>query len=123
MPPAAAHTSSVQFTERLVTLYPALVNADDRADAPALAALGWELFGIASMAQQAHLEAGAQATELCVAARVVTVGRGSPASLDLLRTVLARYGWLPRADATPLQVLAASRPSQRLFRRDALAQG
>lgn len=111
MPPAPASTRSVPFTERLVMLYPALVRADDRADSQGLAALGWELFEIASMAQQAHCEAAAKLDDLRVAARVVTAGQGSPGSLALLRAVLARYGWLPMAETTPLQVLAAPGPS------------
>jgi hypothetical protein len=104
---AAARGSTVPVTDRLVALYPALLDAGDRADAPALAAVGWELFEIASMAEQAHHEAAAQADELRLASRVVVAGHGSPASVALLRAVIARYGWLPTAGATPLQVLAA----------------
>lgn len=71
-----------------------------------LARLGWDLFTMASAAQQAHCEAVGLLAELRAAARAATAGEGSPASLALLRHVLARHGWLPPPDATPLQVLA-----------------
>lgn len=106
MYPAAAR--SVPFTDRLATLYAALEDAGNRCDAQALAALGWELFEMASEAQRARRETVARTNELRVAACVVAAGRGSPASLALLRTVLAGYGWLPAADATPLQVLCST---------------
>jgi hypothetical protein len=92
--------------DRLPALYPVLVEADDRGDAQALARLGWVLFEIASTAQQAHLKAAMLLDELRVAARVATAGEGGQASLAMLRAVLARHGWLPPKDATPLQVLA-----------------
>lgn len=91
----------------LSALYPALMDADDRGDARALARIGWILFATASGAQQAHSETVGLLEELRLAARVATAGEGSPASLALLRRVLGRHGWLPPPDATPLQVLAA----------------
>jgi hypothetical protein len=91
----------------LQALYPALVDADDRGDAQALARLGWVLYATASAAQQAHGEAIGLLEELRIAARVVVAGDGSPASFALLRHVLATHGWLPPRGATPLQVLAA----------------
>lgn len=91
----------------LSALYPALLDADDRGDTQALARIGWILFGMASSSQQAHCEAAGLLEELRHAARVAAAGAGSPASLALLRRVLAKHGWLPPPDATPLQVLAA----------------
>jgi hypothetical protein len=90
----------------LCGLYSALVDADDQEDTQALARLGWALFTKASTAHEAHYEAVGLLTELRTAARAVVAGEGSPASLGLLRAVLANYGWLPPSDATPLQVLA-----------------
>jgi hypothetical protein len=49
-------------------------------------------------------------SELCAAARATVAGQGSPASLALLREVLAKHGWLPPPGATPLQMLAAGFP-------------
>ena len=94
-------------------LYGALIEADDRGDAQALARLGWSLFAIASEAQQAHNDVAAELHEVLTAARAATAGNGSPGAVGLLRHVLARHGWLPPADATPLQVLAASSPISR----------
>lgn len=112
MYPAAASCGGTEpVSDRLSALYPELVSADDSADAQALATLGWTLFEIASMAQQAHRETAAVVDELRLAAQVGVAGQGSPASLALLRNVLARHGWLPPAKATPLQVLAASKRS------------
>jgi hypothetical protein len=91
----------------LRAVYPALLDADDRSNAEALARLCWILFGMAGSAQQAHREAICLLEELRVAARVVAAGEGSPASVALLRRVLARHGQLPPPGATPLQVLAA----------------
>jgi hypothetical protein len=91
----------------LIPLYRALIDADDRGDAAALARLGWTLFSIASTAQQAQRETVALLSELRAAARAASVGGESRASLALLRHVLAKHGWLPPPDATPLQVLAA----------------
>jgi hypothetical protein len=93
--------------EELSELYQVLMDADDRGDPEALARLGWVLFTKASVAQQVHREATDLLGELGTAARAVIAGDGSPASLALLRHVLARRGWLPPRDATPLQVLAA----------------
>jgi hypothetical protein len=93
--------------EELCDLYQALMDADDRADPETLARLGWTLFTMASAAQQAHREAAGLLGELSTAARAAIAGDGSPASLAPLRHVLARRGWLPPRDATPLQVLAA----------------
>lgn len=88
-------------------LYQALMDADDRGDPEALARLGWVLFTMASMSQQAHHDAAGLLGELRTAARAAIAGDGSPASLAPLRHVLASRGWLPPRDATPLQVLAA----------------
>jgi hypothetical protein len=88
-------------------LYGALMEADDRGDAPALARLAWELFAAASAAEQATAEALAALTELATAARTTAAASGSAASLAVLRTVLAKRGWLPPRDLSPLQVLAA----------------
>ncbi len=93
--------------EELSALYKALISADDRGDAEALARLGWVLFTLASAAHQGHREAVGLLGELRTAARAATASDGSPASLALLRHVLAKHGWLPPPDATPLQVLAA----------------
>lgn len=49
----AATTSA----ESLPALYRALLDADDRGDAVALARIGWLLFAMTSATQQAHLEA------------------------------------------------------------------
>lgn len=106
-PSGSAATASTD----LRTLYPALLDADDRGDAQALARIGWTLFGTASATQQAYHETAGLLEELRLAARVATAGAGSPASLALLRKVLCRHGWMPPRDATPLQVLAA--PSRR----------
>jgi hypothetical protein len=91
----------------LCGLYSALVDADDQEDTQALTRLGWVLFSEASTAQDAHHEAVGLLTELRAAACAVIAGEGSPASLSLLREVLATRGWLPPPNATPLQVLAA----------------
>ena len=90
----------------LFALYGELIDADDQGDAPALARLGWNLFALVSAAEQAHHAASDRLNELRTAARATAAGDGSPASLALLRHVLARHGWLPPPDATPLQVLA-----------------
>jgi hypothetical protein len=90
----------------LCGLYSALVDADEQGNTQALARLGWVLFTMVSTAQEARYEAVGMLTELRGAARVVVAGAGSPASLGLLRNVLAKHGWLPPPDATPLQVLA-----------------
>ncbi|HEY6309500.1 MAG TPA: hypothetical protein VIY52_01645 [Streptosporangiaceae bacterium] len=92
----------------LCGLYSALVDADDQEDTQALARLGWALFTKVSTAQEAHHEAVGLLTELRAAASAVVAGKGSPASLGLLRDVLAKRGWLPPPNATPLQVLATS---------------
>jgi hypothetical protein len=92
--------------DRLPALYQALLDADDQSDAQALADLGWQLFALASTAQQANCEAATLLDELGAAARAAVAGEGSPASLALLTHVLARHGWRPRPGATPLQVLA-----------------
>jgi hypothetical protein len=84
-----------------------LIEADDRGDAVALARLGWVLFAMADTTQQAHREAVDLLAELRAGARAAAAGDGSPASLALLRHVLAKHGWLPPPDKTPLQVLAA----------------
>jgi hypothetical protein len=88
-------------------LYGALMDADDRGDAPALARLAWELFAVASAAEQTNAAALAVLTELATAARITTAASGSAASLAVLRDVLAKRGWLPPRDLSPLQVLAA----------------
>ena len=93
--------------DELLELYRMLLDADDRGEVAELARLGWTLFTIASSAQQAHREAVELLVELKTAARAAIAGEGSPAALALLRHVLARHGWLPPRDATPLQILAA----------------
>jgi hypothetical protein len=99
--------TATAIPEELSELYQALMDADDRGDPEALARLGWVLFTMASMAQQARREAAGPLRELRTAARAVIAGDGCPASLAPLRHVLASRGWLPPRDATPLQVLAA----------------
>jgi len=89
----------------LCGLYSALVDSDDRGDTQALARLAWVLFAKARMDHDVHDETVGLLTEMRTAARAVIAGEGSPASLGLLRDVLARRGWLPPPDATPLQVL------------------
>ena len=92
---------------QLSEFYRAIMEADDRGDAITLAWLGWALFTMASTAEEAHREALGLLGELRTAARAATAGHGSPASMAPLRHVLARHGWLPPHDATPLQALAA----------------
>jgi hypothetical protein len=96
-------------TEELFALYRTLIDADERNDTAALAQIGWILFTMADAAQQAHRETAGLLGELRAAASAAAAGQGSHASLALLRHVLAKHGWLPPADATPLQVLAAPR--------------
>ena len=86
----------------LCGLYSALVDADDQGDTQALARLGWVLFTKAGTAQEAHHEAVGLLAELRAAACAVVADEGSPASLGLLRAVLAKRGWLPPPGATPL---------------------
>jgi len=92
----------------LYALYPALVDADERADALALARLGWQMFAMISEILLTHSEVSGQLSELRLAARVAAAGEGSPAALALLREVLARNGLLPAVGSTPLQVLSTS---------------
>jgi hypothetical protein len=103
----ADHEAASATQEELSELYRALLDADNRGDTVALARLGWELFTMTSAAQQAHHDAVGLLGELRTAARAAMAGAGSTASLAPLRSVLARHGWLPPRDATPLQVLAA----------------
>jgi hypothetical protein len=105
----AAETSP----EDLLDLYRALVDADDLNDTVALACIGWQFYSMACAAHQARSEAAGLLGELCAAARAAVAGHGSPASLALLREVLARHGWLPEPGATPLQMIAAPRPGLR----------
>lgn len=98
---------AAEMPEELSEFYQALMEADDRGDAVTLARLGWALFTMASTAEQAFQEALGPLGELRTAARAATAGHGSPASIAPLRHVLARHGWLPPHDATPLQALAA----------------
>lgn len=104
----------------LCGLYSVLLDADDRGDTQALARLGWVLFTMVSTTQEAHHEAVGLLTELRAAACAVVAGGGSPASLSLMRDVLAKRGWLPPPGATPLQVLATP-PNGSWSRRDARA--
>jgi hypothetical protein len=90
----------------LFPIYGELMDADERGDAVALAGLGWTLFAMASADRQAHHEAADLLNELRTAARAAIAGAGSPASLALLQHVLAKHGWLPPPDATPLQMVA-----------------
>jgi hypothetical protein len=101
------NTTVTTTPEELSELYQSLMDADDRGDPEALARLGWNLFTMANAAQQARRESADLLGELRTAARAAIAGEGSPASLAPLRDVLARRGWLPPRDATPLQVLAA----------------
>jgi hypothetical protein len=101
-----------QACDRLPAVYVDLIDADDQGDVQALARVAWDLFTLASEAHQAHREAVVVLDELCTAARAAAAGKGSPASLALLRIVLARRGWLPPPSATPLQVLASPGMSQ-----------
>lgn len=79
----------------LSALYGTLVDADERGDTFALAGLAWVLFTIASRAEQAHRRTAALLAELQTAASTTCAGAGSPASLELLRHVLAKHGWRP----------------------------
>jgi hypothetical protein len=99
--------------EDLLVLYGALMEADDHSDVPSLVRLGWHSFSMICSAQYAHSEAVGMLSELCAAARATVAGQGSPASLALLRAVLAKHGWLPPPGATPLQVIAAPAPEFR----------
>jgi hypothetical protein len=90
----------------LCGLYSVLVEADDQGDAQALARLGWVLFTKAGEAQQAQDEAVGLLAELRAAACAVAAD-GNAGSLGLLRHVLAKHGWLPPPDITPLQAFAA----------------
>ncbi len=105
----AAETSP----EDLLDLYRALADADDLNDTVALACIGWHFYSMACTAHQARSEVAGLLDELCAAARAAVAGHGSPASLALLREVLARHGWLPPPGATPLQMIAAPRPGLR----------
>jgi hypothetical protein len=111
-----ANERATATPEQLSALYRTLIDADDRGDAAALARLGWILFTMACGVHQAHREAISLLDELRAAARATAAGQGSPASLAILRHVLARHGWLPPRDATPLQVLATP-PNGRGFAR------
>jgi hypothetical protein len=95
----------------LASLYGRLLEADDRGDAVTLARLCWALLTVADAAQQAERETAGLLAELRAAAGAAAAGAGdgNPASLALLRHVLAKHGWLPPLGATPLQVLAAPR--------------
>lgn len=93
--------------DRLAAVYADLMDADDGDDARALAKVAWGLFALTSEVCGAHHEAIAMLDELCTAARAATAGKGCPASLAVLRAVLAKRGWLPPPSATPLQVLAS----------------
>jgi hypothetical protein len=104
-------------------LYSALVEADDQGDAPGLARLAWALFALASKAEEVNGSVLEALTELTAAARAAIVGDGSVASLALLRHVLAKRGWLPPRDASPLQVLAAPAGDSRWQVRQLIADG
>jgi hypothetical protein len=95
----------------LSELYVRLIEADYRGDAVTLARLGWVLLARVDTTQQAYRDAVDLLAELRAAARAAAAGHGSPASLALLLHVLAKHGWLPPPDATPLQALAAPRTS------------
>jgi hypothetical protein len=107
-PPAGGQARPATTSpEDLPVLYRVLTDADERSDPAALGRIGWQLFSMTCAAQLAHSEAVYLLSELRGAARAAVAGQGSPASLALLRHVLARHGWLPPPSATPLQVLAA----------------
>jgi hypothetical protein len=97
---------AIATPDDLSALYRALVDADDRQNALALARLGWVLFTVAITAEEAHRKTAGLLAELQAAASAAYAGAGSPASLELLRHVLARHGWLPEPGKTPLQVFA-----------------
>jgi hypothetical protein len=114
--PGSMNPRAIAMPDDLLTLYAALIDADDRGDATSLAGLGWSLFAIASTARQGHRKAADLLAELRAAASAAYAGNGSPASLELLRHILAKHGWLPEPGATPLQALAAP-PGTREARR------
>jgi len=87
--------------EQRCALLCALVDADDRNDALALARLGWILFDMLCRAQQAKSDATDMLDELTAAARAVVAGDGSPASVGQVRDVLARHGWLRQPVPVP----------------------
>lgn len=107
----------------LGALYCALVDADDRGDAPGVARLAWALFALASNAEELNSSVLEVMTELTTAARAAIAGDGSVGSLALLRHVLAKRGWLPPRDASPLQVLAAPVGGSRWQVRQLIAEG
>jgi hypothetical protein len=88
-------------------LYSALVEAEDRGDTQVLARLSWVLFAEVSMVRQANQEAVSALAELRAATRAAVADNSSPASLAILRHVLAGRGWVPPPHASPLQMLAA----------------
>ena len=109
--------------EDTAVLYYALMDADDRGDAPGLARLAWALFTLAGTAEQVNRDALAVLTELAAAARAAVADGGRPGSLALLRHVLAKRGWLPPHDMTPLQVLAAPAGGSRWRARQLITEG
>lgn len=120
-PPGFEEFDLATASNDLIPLYQVLIEADERADAVTLARLGWILFALASKAQQAQHDALVLLMELRAAAGAVSAGEGNRASLELLRHVLSKHGWLPSPGATPLQVLATSYPpvSSRISELDA----
>lgn len=84
--------------EQRCALLCALVDADDRNDALALARLGWILFDLLCRAQQAKSEADEMLEALTASARAVVASDGSQASVRLVRDALATHGW-PRPSA------------------------
>src|SRR6202453_2711725 len=69
-PPAGgqAHQATT-LPEDLPVMYPELIDAANRSDPAALARVGWELFSMICLAQQAHSEAHCLLSELRRAAR------------------------------------------------------
>jgi hypothetical protein len=88
------YEASSMTREQRCALLCALVEADDRGDALALARLGWVFFDLLCRAQQAKSEAVDMLEELTAAARAVVAGDGSQATVGRVRDVLAGHGWL-----------------------------
>jgi hypothetical protein len=88
------YDGSVMTRGQRCALMGALLDADDRHDAVALAQLGWVFFDLLCRAQQAKSDAVDMLDELTAAARAVVAGGGSQAAVGQVRDVLATHGWL-----------------------------
>ncbi len=109
--------------DELATSYRSLLDAADRNDNATLTRTARDLFTAANVARETRRETADLLAELRAAAQAAAAGHGSPASLGLLRHVLARHGWLPPAGATPLQVLAAQPRNIRALQARSLQHG